>query len=341
MTDKPSVYITGLDEGYQKAISEGLHWTGLARQIKSNDKVFLKPNLTYPFYRPGVMTHPDAVEAAIVAIKNYTSNIIIGDGDSGGYNRFSMEEVYREIGLYRLAEKYSVKVVNLSKIERKTITFKYKNRNFSLDLPRLLTDEIDMLITMPVPKVHMNTGVSLTFKNQWGCIPEPADRLRLHPYLKHVVLEVNKAVKAGAAIIDGKYGLNISGPMQGRPAELNWVLVTNDIGAGALVACELMQIPLGKIRHLRYARNQGFIPDRGDITINQDFGPFIKEKFVLKREWTDYPGLMAFHSPFLAHLAYFSPFADFLHRILYLFRKPFYNYQKHSARKQPRCNVEF
>jgi len=323
------VYIESLQSGHSKAGSDGLQWVGMAHSIKSSDTIFIKPNLTFPYYRPGVMTHPDAIEAAIIGLKDYTQNIIIGDGDSGGYNRFSMEEVYGKIGLNRLAEKHNVKVVNLSKLERRTITFKYNNRDFSLDLPRLLTDDIDMLITMPVPKVHMNTGVSLTFKNQWGCIPEPADRLRLHPYLQHVVLEVNKAVKAGAAIIDGKYGLNISGPMQGCPVELNWVLVTNDIGAGALVACELMQIPLGKMRHLKYARNQGFIPELSDITINQGLGPFLKEKFVLKRKWTDYPGLMAFHSPILAHLAYFSPLADFLHRILYLFRKPFYNYQKH------------
>jgi uncharacterized protein (DUF362 family) len=74
-----------------------------------------------------------------------------------------------------------------------------------------LTDDIDYLITMPVPKIHNNTGVSLSFKNQWGCIPEPNDRLRMHPYFKHVILEVNKAIKTKMAIVDGKYGLDING----------------------------------------------------------------------------------------------------------------------------------
>ena len=330
---QPRAYIASLDDGYAEAISRGMDWVGLAKSIKPSDTVFIKPNLTYPYYSPGVMTHTDAIEAAIIGLKDYTPNIIIGDADSGGYNRFSMEEVYKEIGLNKIAKKYGVEVVNLSKLERKTITFNYKSRNFSLDLPRLLTDEINLLVTMPVPKVHANTGVSLTFKNQWGCIPSPNDRLRLHPYLKHVLLEVNKAVKAGAAIIDGKYGLNVNGPMKGCPVELNWVLVTNDIGAGSLVACELMQIPLEKIDHLRYAKNQGFIPEFDEISVNQDLRPFLKEKFILKREWTDYPGFLAFHNPILAHLAYFSPLADLLHRILYLFRKPFYNYEKYSARK--------
>lgn len=313
---------------YLDLMQQGLEWIGFDRLTPKDARVFIKPNLTFPTYRPGVMTNPQAVEAAILAVREYTPYIIIGDADSGGYNRFSMDEVYRETGLWQFAEKYGVQVVNLSKVERRTITFRYRNRDFSIDLPRLLTDEIDLLITMPVPKVHANTVVSLTFKNQWGCIPDPTDRLWLHPYLKHVVLEVNKAVKARVAIIDGRYGLNVNGPMRGRPVELDWVLVADDIGAGARLASELMQIPIEKIPHLRYAKKLGFIPDLSEIELNQDIQPFLKEKFVLRREWTDYPGFLAFHNSFLAYLAYSSPLAEILHRILYLFREPFYEYRR-------------
>jgi hypothetical protein len=183
---------------------------------------------------------------------------------------------------------------------------------------------------MPVPKIHCNTGVSLTHKNQWGCIPEPQDRLKLHPYFQHVILEVNKAVKARVAIMDGQYGLNINGPMRGTPVKLDWVLVTDDLGAGSRVACELMQIPLERIAHLRYARQLGLIPDLRDIELNTDLAPYKGVKFSLRRKWTDYPGYLAFNSPFLAYLAYFSPMADLLHRLLYLVREPFYDYDKHA-----------
>jgi hypothetical protein len=33
-----------------------------------------------------------------------------------------------------------------------------------------------------------------------------------------------------------------------------------------------------------------------------------------------------FRSPFVSYLAYFSPVADLLHKLLYLVRKPMYNY---------------
>jgi uncharacterized protein (DUF362 family) len=275
------------------------------------------------------MTSPAAVEAALMAVKEYTPNICLGDSDSGGYNRFSMDEVYRETGIFDFASKHRIDVVNLSRLETKAIRAQSRGEEFELRLPRLLTDEIDLLVTMPVPKIHMNTGVSLTFKNQWGCIPEPKDRLLLHPRFKYVILGVNKAVKARVAIVDGAYGLNRSGPLRGRAVELGWILAADSIGAGARLACELMQVPLRGVEHLRYATEQGWIPGLNEIELNTDLHPFLKERFYLRREWTDYPGLWAFRSRFLAKVAYFSPLAGLLHRLLYVFREPFYDYGRH------------
>ena len=317
------------DTNYLKLFQEGLEFIHFQELLPSNGRVFLKLNLTFPEYRKGVMTNPQAVSDAILAIRDYTPNIYIGDSDSGGYNRFSMDEVYQTTGIQDIAQKNGVKIINLSKCERRLIQFSYKRQSFALPLPVLLLDEIDLLVTMPVPKIHANTGVSLTFKNQWGCIPENKDRLRLHPYFQHVILEVNKAVKAKAAIIDGKYGLNKNGPMKGEPVQLDWVLLSNSLGSGAQVACDLMKIPLNSIPHLNYAKKLGWIPDRSLIQYNQEWQPFVREQFYLRRKLTDFPGYLAFHNSGIAYLAYFSPISEFLHRLLYLVREPFYDYDRH------------
>jgi hypothetical protein len=68
----------------------------------------------------------------------------------------------------------------------------------------------------------------------------------------------------------------------------------------------------------------GQVPELGQILLNQDFRRFIKEKFHLEWEWTDYPGLLAFRYRPIAYLAYFSPLAKLLHRLLYIFREPFF-----------------
>jgi len=94
-----------------------------------------------------------------------------------------------------------------------------------------------------------------------------------------------------------------------------------------------MQIPIESVPHLKYADKQGWIPRRNEVEINRELGEFIAEKFVLRRKLTDYPGLLAFNIPWVAYLAYFSPLAGFLHRLLYLIREPFYDYEKYSLRK--------
>jgi uncharacterized protein (DUF362 family) len=326
------IYIDTIDsKDYLSVIRAGLEFIEFGKSVTPASKVFIKPNLTYPEYRPGVMTHPDAVEAAILAIRDYTPHIYLGDSDSGGYNRFSMDEVYDATGIRAIAQKHDAEVVNLSRVPRTSIQFSYHGKQFSLDLPALLVDEVDLLVTMPVPKVHSNTGVSLSFKNQWGCIPENKDRLRLHPYFQHVILEVNRAVKTRCVIIDGQYGLNRNGPMLGDPVELGWVIVSDHIGAAARAGLDLMQVPLKSIPHLRYAERQGMVPGWEQIRLNQSLEPFRDERFYLQRKLTDYPGYLAFHLPFIAYLGYFSPLAGFLHKMLYLVRKPFYDYRKVSG----------
>ena len=326
-------YLGSLEEkDYLINIQTGLAHINFGNLVNKDTRVFIKPNLTYPEYKPGVMTNPEAIAAAIQAITDYTSHIWIGDSDSGGYNRFSMDSVYNQTGIREICEKYNAKIVNLSMLPRRPIYFEYQKKQFNLNLPVLLLDEVDLTITMPVPKIHANTMVSLSFKNQWGCIPDNQDRLRMHPYFRHVILEVNKAIRTRVVIMDGKYGLNCNGPMIGDPVELNWVMVADDIGAAARLGCMLMGIPLKNVAHLHYAEQQGMIPKYDDISLNQNIELFKKQKFYLHRKWTDLPGLIAFNSSFIAYLAYFSPLAGFLHKLLYLVRKPLYDYEKHSGK---------
>jgi uncharacterized protein (DUF362 family) len=315
-----------------KAIAEGLRYIKFGDHVKTNNHIFIKPNLTYPIYSPGVMTSLETIKALIEAVRDYTSNIYMGDADSGGYNRFSMDKVYQATGMTEIAKQYSVNIVNLSQCARKPISIFCGGRQRTIEMPALLIDNIDYLLTLPVPKIHNMTGVSLSMKNQWGCIPEPSARLMLHPFFDEAILEINKAVKTTFVCMDGKWGLNENGPMRGRPVELNWILMANNMGAAEQIACELMQIPLNRIEHLRHANNAGFIPSRDEIIVNQSIAPFIGESFKLHRVLSDYIGLAAFNSSFIAWLAYFSPLASLLHKILNHFREPFYDYKKYSTK---------
>jgi uncharacterized protein (DUF362 family) len=318
------IYVHALEGGYDKCLREGFSFLGDAGLVRPSDRVAIKPNLTFPVFRKGVMTNPDAVEALVIYLKQFTNHITICESDSGGYNRFSMDEVFTTTGLSDMAKRYDISIVNMSHAPSRPIRFRRRFRQLSIPLPTLLLDETDLFITMPVPKVHSNTGVSISLKNQWGVIQQPELRLRLHPYFNEVVYQINKALPRSISIVDGKYGLTRSGPMRGDVLELGWLLMGDDIYAVDLVVCTLMGHDYRKVPHLRHAFVKERLAPIDQLTFNADYKQFISNGFYLERAWTDYPGYVTFKSRCLAYVGYESALAKPLHWLLYKFREPFY-----------------
>ena len=124
-------YLGSLKEKeYLSNFQTGLEYIQFGQRVTKDTRVYIKPNMTFPEYKPGVMTNPLAVAAAIQAIQDYTSHIYIGDSDSGGYNRFPMEDVYDVTGVKEICNRYGAKIVNLSRLPRRPIHFNYRNKNF-------------------------------------------------------------------------------------------------------------------------------------------------------------------------------------------------------------------
>jgi uncharacterized protein (DUF362 family) len=327
------IFLSALGDSYTEPVRQGLAFLDTHRIIQPSDTVFIKPNLTFPEFRAGVMTNLQCVESLVVALKDYTSKIIIGESDSGGYNPFDISLVQEKTGLKGLEKKYGITVLNLTKLPQRELVFEYRRREVKVPFPELLLDGADVLVSAAVPKIHMNTQVSMTLKNLWGCIPIPAARLRLHPFLERVLFEIAGRFNKTLAVIDGKYGLNRSGPMLGDAVRLDWLLLADNFYAADIACCHLMQVPPELVYYLRDAGSASYRPPAlAQLVFNTDWTGFRKDKFYLKRAWTDYPGLLAFRSPFLSYLAYFSPFADILHKLLYIFRKPFYDYAHPNQR---------
>jgi uncharacterized protein (DUF362 family) len=317
------VFLQSLDQGYEAPIREGLAFTGVSGTLKSSDRVAIKPNLTFPVFKKGVMTNPEAIEALVRVLKDHTDHITICESDSGGYNPFSMDNVFESIGLSEIAKRYGVRVVNLTNLPSRAIPVRAAWRRFSVPLPACLLDETDLFITMPVPKVHANTQVSLALKNQWGIIQKPSLRLKLHPYFKDVIHAVNKALPRSVAVMDGRYGLTRNGPMRGDAVDLNWLMVSDSLFWCDFAALQLMGISVASVAHLREIFERERM-DPADLIVNEGYERCPRTRFYLKRDWTDYPGFCTFHSRALAYLGYESMLAVPLHRLLYLMRKPFY-----------------
>jgi uncharacterized protein (DUF362 family) len=319
-----AVWLGSINDGYQNTLPEALSWLGAGAVLKPGCRVLVKPNLTFPEYRPGVMTSPDCIEALIVALKDYTDQITIGESDGGGYNRFSMSEVFNTIGLKDMAARYGVKLVNFSDLPGQIVEVKSGWRTLNVSLPATLADA-DAFISMPVPKVHANTGISLSMKNLWGLIQVPADRLKLHPFFTDVIHAITRALPPSFGVVDGRFGLTRNGPMRGDPVRPGWIAVGNDLCATDVAGSALMGVPFRSIPHLRTIAGREGLRGVSQVQFNRAYEEFVAaEPFYLRREWTDLPGYATFHSRGLAWLGYESPLAAALHRLLYRFREPFY-----------------
>ena len=198
-------------------------------------------------------------------------------------------------------------------------------RRILVPLPAPVLDDCDLFVTVPVPKVHANTVVSMSLKNQWGLIQEPRRRLKLHCDFAAVIHAITRALPPSISVIDGLYGLNRNGPMRGDAVRLNWLVASDDLYLADVLGCRLIGVNPRRIPYLmEILERQGIASDE-PMDLNRDPEPFVvRPPFYLSRDWTDYPGVATFRSRLLAYLGYESSLAGPLHRCLYRFREPFY-----------------
>ena len=318
MEPKYIVYLQKIAKNnIEKIMQDAVMEVGLTKRINSDSKIFLKPNLTYPKYKPGITTSPDIIEALVKVLSDYSKKITIIESD-GGYGTFKAESAFRGHNLYEIGKRYGIKIRNLSNEKMEEVNFKVRKGLYKIRFSSILLNEGDIFITMPVPKIHAMTVLSLGFKNQWGCIPDNM-RLRLHHIFNELIVHINKLLNP-YVISDGKYFLDKNGPMDGEPIKMDLIIAANSVGAFDRYVSELMGISYKNVPHLREAALMGELPDNLS-EINYNVHPDINRNqlFELKRNFRNYIALAGFNSRFLTWLGYESWFGkEILHKLLYL-----------------------
>jgi uncharacterized protein (DUF362 family) len=316
------VYIQRFDgqESLRERLAEAIDWIQVRSAIAPGARVFIKPNLTWRVPTPGVTVTPAFIRALVETLLPMTPNIIIGESE-GGQACFQAEDAFASHGLYDLEKDHGIRVVNLSKGAAEPATTTVDGKQITVELPSLLLHEVDVFITLPVPKIHAMTGVSLGFKNQWGCL---GDKMRVtqHPYFDSAIVAINKLVKTKLCIFDGSYFLDYTGPLMGEAIPMNLIVAGDDVGAASLACCEIMQVDPLSIGHHRVARREGMFPLSLDqVELNRHPREFVDRQFQLRRAPLNYIHLAAFKNVALNRLFYNSRFADGLHEFLWFIRR--------------------
>jgi uncharacterized protein (DUF362 family) len=313
------VWISKTDSGIDREIESALEWLDWRAVISPGARVSIKPNLTYPMHKSGVTTSPAILESLIRALSSRTRNITIVESDGGSYS-WPAEEAFTGHGIPEMCRRYEARAVNLTSYPRETLQTEIAGRSVSVEVSKLLTRETDVFITMPVPKLHMMTGVSLGFKNQWGCLPD-VKRLRNHADFARKVLAINKILRPQLAIFDGTYFLDRGGPLEGDPIRKNLLIASRDAGAGSLACCALMGIDPRSVPHLRLAIAEAMMPPTVDALLANDaIDAFKGEAFKLERSWSQSLTRAIFRSRLATIALYDSPLAKPAHELVYLVR---------------------
>ncbi|MDD2332563.1 MAG: DUF362 domain-containing protein, partial [Candidatus Cloacimonetes bacterium] len=147
----------------EEAISR---WFSCARnpKLKRARKVLIKPNLLGAFApERAVTTHPLVVEAIARYFLSKNKSIIIADSNGGSAN---LDRVLTTCGYNYLAEKYPIRIINLS-----TYGVSSKDRNqYTLKISKII-GECGALINVGKLKTHSLVAYTGAIKNLYGLIP--------------------------------------------------------------------------------------------------------------------------------------------------------------------------
>jgi uncharacterized protein (DUF362 family) len=312
-------WISKIDGAIDRAIADALEWLDWRSVVTHDARVSIKPNLTYPLHRPGVTTSPAFLEALLRVLTERTRNINIVESDGGSYS-WPADAAFSGHGILDLCRRYGARAVNMTRYPREEVETTIAGRPVRVELSRILTRETDVFITVPVPKLHVMTRVSLGFKNQWGCVPDPK-RLRNHSEFPGKVLAINKILRPKFAIFDGTWFLDRGGPIEGDPIRKDLLIASRDAGTGSLVCCELMGIDARAAPHLRLALREGMMPSTIDeVSTNVPIDQFRGAAFSLRRTWLNWIALGIFHNRLATVALYDSPLARPVHELVYFFR---------------------
>ncbi|MCK5603377.1 DUF362 domain-containing protein, partial [Candidatus Pacearchaeota archaeon] len=143
--------------------------------------------------------------------------------------------------------------INLSK--EKTKTFDLHGEVFQkMAIPEILVKS-DAIITLPVLKMHIVTGMTFSLKNQWGCLTTV--RQRYHLVADKCIPEINKFLNVAFAVGDATICMEGNGPVTGKPVRVDSVLASSDRVSLDSAGCEIMGVNPRKIGHIVHAEKIG------------------------------------------------------------------------------------
>ncbi len=236
-------------------------------------QVLIKPNLCdITAWETGVTTDPrwlGILARELRAIRpDVRIRVVESDAISAYKSYRSCDETFDRLGYLTAAHEAGIELVNLSRAD--AIEIRLDGIPQPVRIPQLLLEEM-FFISIANLKLHGYTRMTGILKNTMGLLTD-AEISSLHSHLSILISRLFRLCSADLCIIDGRIGLEGSGPIMGRPLRMDTILLGTDALAVDAAACRLMGIRTKQVAHLRQtARDAGRNLDA--IEIVGDFRP--------------------------------------------------------------------
>lgn len=261
--EKESEIFIGKGENYKEVTMKVIEkMGGIGRFVKRGEKVVIKPNIAWnKTPEQGANTHPDIVSTLVKLCKNAgAKEVIVIDNPVNNWN-----VTYVTSGIKESSEK-------IGGIVKPPI--EWIRVNVGGDILReadVLKDvvECDVLIDVPVVKVHGGGVVTIAMKNFMGIVK---DRGYFHKTDLHkCIAEITKYIlpKTKLIVLDATRIMLTGGPQgPGELKQLDMVIAGTDIVALDAYASTLLGRKPEQVPHIRYGSEMGLgIMDLNKIKI--------------------------------------------------------------------------
>ncbi len=251
---RPSVHVAGGNGPYRNTRAA---LAQLDLSPAHGKRVLLKPNIgRVAPPEAGITTHPQVVAAAIDAFRETGADVAVGESPILGVKA---KEAFDASGITLIAHERDCLLIDMD-----------ARRFFEVPVPdgvavnslRVCREvlEYDLVVSLPVMKTHMHTGVTLALKNMKGCLWR-RNKVKLHmlpPVQGHdekpidiAIADMSSVLRPHLSIIDGTVGMEGLGPSAGQAKHLDIIVVSADVFAADAIACKLMGMEAEDIPHLR------------------------------------------------------------------------------------------
>jgi len=227
-------------------------------------RVLLKPNVgRVAAPGSGITTHPDVIAAAIDAFREAGAEVAVGESPIVGVR---VQEAFEASGVAAVAAERGCPLVDMDRRPFVEVQVPQGRVLHSLKVCAEV-GEFDFVVSMPVMKMHMHTGVTLSVKNMKGCLWRRS-KVELHMLppieasdekpIDVAIADLSSVLRPHLAIIDGTVGMEGLGPSAGRAKPLDAVVAGPDPFAADAVACRLMGTQAEHVPHLRLGAERGY-----------------------------------------------------------------------------------